>query len=89
MLQTTKRCHTEEEDYPNPMTKTLLLLISSLFTCACVLSHSVTSDSLGPHELQPTRLLCLTRVSSPHDSASSMKPRVLVLLHPRSFLDMN
>ena len=89
MLQTTKRFHTKEEDYPNPMTTTLLLLISSLFTCAFMLSHSVMSDSLGPHELQPTRLLCLTGVSSPHDSNSSIKPRALVLLHPRSFLDMN
>ena len=26
--------------------------------CVCVLSHSVVSDTLGPHGLQPTRLLC-------------------------------
>ena len=26
--------------------------------CACALSHSVVSDSLRPHGLQPTRLLC-------------------------------
>ena len=26
--------------------------------CKCVLSHSVTSSSLWPHGLQPTRLLC-------------------------------
>ena len=26
--------------------------------CACMLSCSVTSDSLRPHGLQPTRLLC-------------------------------
>ena len=89
MLQNTKRYHTEEEDYPNPRTKTLLLLISSLFTCTFMLSHSVMSDSLGPRELQPTRLLCLTPASSPHDSDSSIKPRALVLLHPQSFSDMN
>ena len=26
--------------------------------CMCMLSHSVTSNSLWPHGLQPTRLLC-------------------------------
>ena len=27
--------------------------------CVCVLSHSVMSNSLQPHGLQPARLLCL------------------------------
>ena len=41
-----------------------IFFISSLFTqvgsrvCCAVLSHSVVSDSLRPHGLQPARLLC-------------------------------
>ena len=34
-----------------------------LFPTEHVLSHSVTSDSLGCHGLQPTRLLCLWEIS--------------------------
>ena len=35
-----------------------LHLTSSLQGPLCVLSSSVVSDSLGPHELEPSRLLC-------------------------------
>ena len=31
---------------------------SEIFVCLCVLSHSVVSNSLQSHGLQPTRLLC-------------------------------
>ena len=36
-----------------------VVLCSSTYICVCVcVSHSVVSDSLWPHGLQPTRLLC-------------------------------
>ena len=42
-------------------TQTIVLLGFSYILCPslmCVLSHSVVSDSLWPHRLQPSRLLC-------------------------------
>ena len=32
--------------------------VQQQFVCACMLSHSVVSNSLQPHRLLPTRLLC-------------------------------
>ena len=34
-----------------------------VFLCVCVVSHSITSNSLWPHGLQPARLLCPWRFS--------------------------
>ena len=35
-----------------------IISVKLLVLSVCVLSHSAVSDSLWPHELQPTRLLC-------------------------------
>ena len=34
------------------------VLCTSVTACACMLSHSLVSDSLRPHGLQPSRLFC-------------------------------
>ena len=74
----------------------LLLFVFHIIWCnlrACVLSHSVVSDSLGPHGLKPARLLCPWNYPSRNTgmgchsllqgifTTQGLNPRLLCLLH--------
>ena len=69
-----------------------------VYVCVCALSYSVVYNSLQPHELQHTRLLCLWDFPSKNTGVGSyfllqgifltegLNPSLLHLLHCRQIL---
>ena len=58
-------------EYTLPLTNRWHYAVEPTTFTLCVLSHSVVFDSLLPHELQPTRLLCPMEFSGKNTGVGS------------------